>query len=148
MPSFNKVIFMGHLTRDPEMTYLPSGTPVTKFSIAMNERYNNSDGEQQEIVCFIDVEAWDKQAEVINEYLSKGDPIHFEGALRLDTWEDDTGKRTKHKIRLQRFTFVGGNQGENGSNAGGNASDSPVAEGSPDNASTEGGETVNDDVPF
>ena len=106
MPAFNKVILMGNLTRDPEIKFLTSGTPVTNFGIAVSEKYTK-DGEQKESVCFVEVEAWDKQAETIDEYFEKGDPIFIEGALKFEQWEDeDLKKRSKLKVRLQRFQFL------------------------------------------
>ncbi len=110
MASYNKVILMGNLTRDPEMKYLPSGTAVANFGLAMSERYTDRQtGEQKENVCFVDVEAWDKQAELVNEYLSKGSPIFIEGSLKFESWEAEDGtKRNKLKVRLFRLQFIGG----------------------------------------
>ena len=112
MASYNKVILIGNLTRDPEMKYLPSGSAVTNFGIAMNERYTDKQtGEQRENPCFVDVEAWGRQAEVVNEYFSKGRPILIEGALKFDSWEAEDGtKRSRLKVRLIRFEFIGGRQ--------------------------------------
>ena len=109
MASYNKVILMGNLTRDPEMKYLPSGTAVTNFGLAMSERYTDrQSGEQKENVCFVDVEAWDRQAEIVGEYFKKGSPIFIEGALKFDSWEAEDGtKRNRLKVRLHRFQFVG-----------------------------------------
>ena len=108
MSSFNKVILMGNLTRDPEAKFLPSGTAVVNFSIAMNERYNDRDGNPQEKATFVECEAWNRSAEVIDEYFTRGMPIHIEGKLQLDQWENDEGeKRSKLKVRVERFIFVG-----------------------------------------
>ena len=110
MASYNKVILMGNLTRDPEMKYLPNGSAVTNFGIAMSESYTDKQtGEQKETPCFVDVEAWGRQAEVVNEYFSKGRPIFIEGALKFDSWEAEDGtKRSKLRVRLIRFQFIGG----------------------------------------
>jgi single-strand DNA-binding protein len=110
MASYNKVILMGNLTRDPEIKFLPSGTSVANFGIAMSERYTDrQSGEQKESVCFVDVEAWDRQAEVVGEYLKKGSPVFIEGALKYDSWEAEDGtKRNRLKVRLIRFQFIGG----------------------------------------
>ncbi|RKU13202.1 single-stranded DNA-binding protein [Candidatus Poribacteria bacterium] len=109
MASYNKVILMGNLTRDPEVKFLPSGTAVANFGLAMSERYTDrQSGEQKENVCFVDVEAWDRQAEIVGEYFKKGSPIFIEGALKFDSWEAEDGtKRNRLKVRLQRFQFVG-----------------------------------------
>lgn len=157
MASYNKVILMGNLTRDPEMKYLPSGTAIANFGIAMNERYTDRQtGEQRENVCFVDVEAWDRQAEVVNEYFSKGSPIFLEGSLKFDSWETPEGeKRSRLKVRLLRFQFIGGRQ--DGDEVGGGYTqatppDSTPMEGQSDqvsNASAGGSDTsTDDDIPF
>ena len=109
MASYNKVILMGNLTRDPEVKFLASGTAVANFGLAMSERYTDrQSGEQKENVCFVDVEAWDRQAEIVGEYFKKGSPIFIEGSLKYDSWEAEDGtKRNRLKVRLIRFQFVG-----------------------------------------
>ena len=82
MASFNKVILMGNLTRDPELRYTPGGSPVCSFGLAVNRRYRQND-EWKEEVCFVDITVWGKQAENCNEYLSKGRPIMLEGRNRV-----------------------------------------------------------------
>ena len=110
MASYNRVILLGNLTRDPEMRYIPSGTAVTNFGLAMSERYTDRQtGEQKENVCFVDVEAWGRQAEIANEYLSKGRPVFIEGALKFDSWETEDGsKRNKLSVRAFRLQLIGG----------------------------------------
>ncbi len=127
MASYNKVILMGNLTRDPEMKYLPSGTAVANFGIAVSERYTDRQtGEQKENVCFVDIEAWDRQAEIVNEYLSKGSPVFIDGALKFESWETEDGtKRNRLKVRLLRFQFVGGRRDEDG---GGSYADATPAD--------------------
>ena len=145
---------MGNLTRDPEMKYLPSGTAVANFGIAMNERYTDRQtGEQKEIACFVDVEAWDRQAEVVSEYLSKGSPIFLEGSLKFDSWETPEGeKRSRLKVRLLRFQFIGGRQ--NGDEGGGGytqatPSNVPPTEQTSTPSTTESDDTsTTDDIPF
>ncbi len=109
MASYNKVILMGNLTRDPEVKFLPSGTAVANFGLAMNETYTDQQtGEKKESACFVDVEAWGRQAEIVGEYFSKGRPILVEGSLKYDSWEAEDGtKRNRLKVRLMRFQFVG-----------------------------------------
>ena len=112
MSSFNKVILMGNLTRDPELRSLPSGTTVVNFGLAVSERWKDkTTGEQREEVCFVDIDAIGRQGEVVNEYFSKGKPILVEGRLRFRQWETDSGeKRSKLSVTLDRFSFVGSRQ--------------------------------------
>lgn len=157
MASYNRVILMGNLTRDPEMKYLPSGTAVTNFGLAMNERYTDRQtGEQKESACFVDVEAWDRQAEIVNEYLSKGSPVFLEGALKFDSWETPEGeKRSRLKVRAIRIQFIGGRR--DGDEVGGGYSDTspaqPSAQGQPEQMPEQsegsgGGSSTDDDIPF
>ena len=108
MVSINTVILGGNLTRDPEVRYTPQGTAVAKLGLAISNVYKTRDGEKKEDVCFVDVDVWARQAETCGEYLKKGSSILVEGTLKLDTWDDrETGKkRSKHKIRARRVTFL------------------------------------------
>ncbi len=117
--SFNKTILMGNLTRDPEIRSLPSGQTVTNFGLAVSERWTDkTSGEKREEVCFVDVDAWGRQGEVVLEYFSKGKPILIEGKLKFRTWEADDGtKRSKHSITLDRFSFVGSKNDSNGASS-------------------------------
>lgn len=90
--SFNKIIVVGNLGRDPEMRYTPQGTPVCTFSIASNERRKSSTGEQQDITTWFRVTVWGKQAETVSRYLSKGRSVYVEGRLHLEEWTDKEGK--------------------------------------------------------
>ena len=111
MPSFNSVTLMGNLTRDPELKYLPSGTAVAEFGLAVNNKYTSKDGELKEDVCFIDIVTWTKTAENCANYLSKGRPVLIQGRLQMDSWRTDDGqKRTKHKVVAQTVQFLGGPQ--------------------------------------
>lgn len=113
MASYNKVILMGNLTRDPQLSYLPSQTPVCEIGLAVNRRWRSQDGQQREDVCFIDCRSYGRQAEVLNQYMSKGRPILIEGRLQFDQWETQDGqKRSKHRVFIERFSFVGGQQGD------------------------------------
>lgn len=127
MASFNKVILMGNLTRDPQLRYLPSNMAVCEFGLAVNRRWRDKDGNQKEEVCFVDVTAWGRQAETINQYLTKGRGILIEGHLRLESWTGQDGqKRSKHTVVVENFQFVGG-RGE----AGGPAPGSPAERATP-----------------
>jgi single-strand DNA-binding protein len=119
MANLNRVLLMGNLTRDPELRYLPSQMPVVSLGLAINRRWKNKQGEQQEEAVFVDCEAFGRTAEVINQYLKKGRPIFIEGQLRLDQWTDKDGnKRSKLKVFVENFQFVDG-RGEGAGAPGG-----------------------------
>lgn len=108
MASFNKVILIGNLTRDPEVRVMPSGASICKFSIAVSRSFKGQDGEQREETAFIDIDAFGKQAEVIGKFMQKGKPILVEGRLKLDQWESQAGeKRSKLGVVLESFQFIG-----------------------------------------
>jgi len=108
MASYNRVILAGNLTRDPQLTYTPSNTAVCKFGIATNRRWRDRDGNQKESVCFVDVTAFGKQGEVINQYMSKGRGILIEGYLNYQQWTDKEGKnRSKLDVVVENFQFLG-----------------------------------------
>ncbi len=113
MASFNKVILVGNLTRDPELRYTPSGTAIAKLSLAVNRSWRSESGENREEVTFVDVDAFGKQAETIGQYLRKGRPILVEGRLKMDQWEDkQTGqKRSRLGVVLEVFRFLDSGQG-------------------------------------
>ncbi len=109
MASYNRVILVGNLTRDPELRYTPKGTALAKIGLAVNRRWTAETGEQREEVTFVDVEAWGPQAENISKYLKKGSPLLVEGRLRLDQWDDkQTGqKRSKLVVVCENSRFLG-----------------------------------------
>jgi len=107
MASLNKVFLIGNLTRDPELRYTPSGTPICQFRLAVNRRFTTRDGEQRDETCFVDVSMWGRRGEVISEYFSKGSPILIEGRLKLDTWETADGRRSKLSVVAENFEFMG-----------------------------------------
>jgi len=127
MASFNKVILMGNMTRDPQLKYLPNNTAVCEFGLAVNHKWRDRDGNQREDVCFVDLSAFGRQGEVINQYMSKGKPILIEGRLKYDTWTGQDGqKRSRHNIVVDNFQFVGsrdsggqGGQGDYNRSSGG-----------------------------
>lgn len=112
MSSFNKVILMGNLGRDPELKYTQSGMAVCKFSIATTEKWKDkASGEMKEDTCWVDVTAWGKLGETCAEYLKKGRKALIEGKLKLEKWEDkDGGKRSKHSVTAEQVRFVGSKQ--------------------------------------
>ncbi len=116
----NKVFLMGNLTRDLEVRSLPSGMTVAGFGIAVNERYKDRDGNWTDRANFIDCEIFGNRAEAMSKYLSKGSPVFIEGKLRLDQWQDKEGnKRSKLKVVVDNFEFVGGGRDGDGGGGGG-----------------------------
>lgn len=116
--SLNKVLLIGNLTRDPELRYIPSGTAVANFTLAVNRTYKSGAGEQKEDTCFIRIVVWARRAEVCAEYLSKGSPVFVEGRLQSNNWETSEGqKRTTIEVVANNVQFLGsrGSSGDNGS---------------------------------
>ena len=109
MPSFNKVVLMGNLTRDPQLKHLPSNLVVAEFGLACNRRYRTAAGEDKEEVAFVDCTAFGRQAETIGQYCTKGKPLFVEGRLKYDTWDDKAGggKRSKLSVVVENFQFIG-----------------------------------------
>ena len=109
MASFNKVILMGNLTRDPELRTLQSGMRVAKLGLAVSEVWKDrTTGDQKEVTCFVDVDVWDKLADLCGQYLAKGRPVLVEGRLRTDEWTSKEGdKRSKLVVRADTVKFVG-----------------------------------------
>lgn len=127
MASLNKVFIMGNLTRDPELRYVPSGTAVASFTVAVNRVYTSQAGEKKEEVSFIRVVVWGRRAEVCGEYLSKGSPVFVEGRLQSRSWEAQDGqKRNTIEVIADNVQFLRGGTGEKGS---GTAAKADVAAG-------------------
>ncbi len=149
MASFNKVILMGNLTRDPELRYTPKGTAIARIGLAVNRVWKTETGETREEVTFVDVDAFGKTAETLAQHMKKGSPILVEGRLRLHTWDDkQTGqKQSKLRVDLENFKFVGPANREGGpaaARASAPAVVPPASEAAePDTPPHEG-----DDVPF
>lgn len=126
MSSFNKVILMGNLTRDPELRSTPGGAQVTDVALAINDNWTDAQGNKQERVTFVDITFWGKQAETLCRWKKKGDPLLVEGRLQMDEWNDKQSgeKRKKLKVVGVGFTFVGrggvgGGDGNGGQPSGG-----------------------------
>lgn len=121
MASFNKVILLGNLTRDPELKYTPKGTAVAQIGLAVNRVYSNDQGEKVEEVTFVDVDLFGRTAEIANEYLRKGRPVLIEGRLKLDSWDDKQSgqKRSKLKIIGEAMQLLGGRDNAGGGGGGG-----------------------------
>jgi single-strand DNA-binding protein len=116
MASYNKVLLLGNLTRDPEVRYTPKGSAVADLGIAVNRQYTLDTGEKREEVTFVDVTFWGRTAEVAGEYLKKGRSVFIEGRLQLDTWDDKQSgqKRSKLKVIGEMMQMLGGRPGGGG----------------------------------
>jgi single-strand DNA-binding protein len=116
MANFNKVILLGNLTRDPEMKFLPSGTPVAEFGMAMNRKWvDQATKEAREAVTFVDCKAMGRQAEVLNQHTRKGSQLFVEGRLDFRQWEGPDGtKRSKLEVFVENFQFVGAPRDQQG----------------------------------
>ena len=123
MASFNRVLLLGNLTRDPQMKYLPSQMAVTEFGLACNRKFKTASGEQREEVTFVDCTAFGRIGEIINQYCTKGRPLFIEGRLKLDQWEDKNGggKRSKLSVVVENMQLLGGRDGGPGGPSGGDA---------------------------
>lgn len=161
--SFNQVILMGNLTRDPELRQTPNGQNVCSFSLALNRSYKGADGNWQEATDYIDVVAWGPLGERVAQYLSKGRPCLVNGRLQSRSWEQDGQKRSKVEVVAQDVTFLGGGNGQGGDGSysgggngsyqnGGSSSSSsarPAAKKKDDVIEDVGDEPINlDDIPF
>lgn len=135
MVAFNRVILAGNLVRDPEIRYLPSGTPVTSFSVAVNSRYRQNN-ELKEEVSYFDIVVFGKMGETCAEYLSKGRPVLVEGRLRQRRWETEGVKKSRIEVVADGVQFLGGGGGRGGGAEG----QGPAA--------AQGSEGADDDIPF
>jgi single-strand DNA-binding protein len=113
--NFNKVILAGNLTRDPQLSYLPSNTPVCEFGLAINRKWRSQTGEMRDETCFVDMRAYGRSAETLSQYMSKGKPLLVEGRLKFDQWEGKDGqKRSKLYVVVENFQFLGAPGGGQG----------------------------------
>ncbi len=131
MASYNRVILIGNLTRDPELRYTPKGTAIARIGMAMNRSWKSDSGEARDETTFVDVDAFGRQAEVIAQYMRKGRPLMIEGRLRFDSWEDKNSgqKRNQLRVVLEQFTFLdsGGQRNDSGSDPFQSAGSAPAA---------------------
>ena len=153
MASFNKVILMGNLTRDPELRYTPKGTAIAKVGLAVNRVWTNEAGEKKEEVTFVDVDIFGRTAENVGQYMRKGRPILVEGRLKLDQWDDKQSgqKRSKLGVVAETVQFLGNapGAGESGVPAAPRAPRPAAAGNAPATEPVEGdGPPESDDVPF
>jgi len=149
MASFNKVILLGNLTRDPEVRYTPKGTAVTELGMAVNRVYTAENGEKREDTTFVDVTLWGRTAEIAGEYLKKGRPVFIEGRLQLDTWDDKQSgqKRSKLKVVGEGLQLIGSRPGGGGGGGGGDEEGSAALRSSKP-APPKAPEPDEDEIPF
>lgn len=149
MANFNKILLMGNLTRDPQLSYLPSQTAVVEFGLAINRKWKSKEGEDKSETCFIDCRAFGRTAENINKYLRKGRPLFVEGRLTFDSWTAQDGtKRSKHRVTVENFQFLGSPGSGTGSNSPG---DQGAQAGEPSEQpfdSAQNRQDSTDDIPF
>lgn len=151
--SFNKIIIVGNLGRDPELRYTPQGTAVCSFSIATNERKKDKTGELQDITTWFRVTLWRNQAELASKYLTKGSPVYIEGHLRVEEWKDREGaQRYTLEVQGTDMQFIGGGRGDEYSSADSGRTDnfSDETDTSPDNSRSFSSQAAasDDDIPF
>jgi single-strand DNA-binding protein len=146
--SFNKIIIVGNLGRDPELRYTPQGTPVCSFSLATNEkRKDRTTGENQDLTTWFRVTLWGRQAETASQYLTRGKPVYIEGRLRVEEWTDRDGKpRHTLEVHATDMQFIGGGRGEDA--GGGAPARGAAAAASPGDSSPEPNDLSDDDIPF
>src|SRR5579864_4438798 len=147
MASFNKVILLGNLTRDPEVRYTPKGSAVCDLGIAVNRSYTLDSGEKREETTFVDVVLWSRLAEIAGEYLKKGRPVFIEGRLQLDTWDDKQSGQKRSKLRVigETMQLLGRPPGTGGGSEG---SESRPGKTTPPPKAAETAEADDDEIPF
>ena len=140
MANFNKVLLLGNLTRDPQLSYLPNQTAVVDFGLAVNRKWKGQDDTMKEEVCFVDCKAFGKSAENLNKFCKKGNPLFIEGRLTFDSWTaKDGSKHSKHRVTVQNFQLLGAPNRDKTDGGGGSLSEEAIS-------SSEGGS--NDDIRF
>jgi single-strand DNA-binding protein len=144
MANLNRVFLIGNLTRDPELRYTPSGTPVATLRLAVNSSFKDHAGQRKEETCFVTIVVWSKQAELCNQYLKKGRSVCVEGRLIYRSWEQNGNKRSVHEVRADRVQFLGQREApaQSPGPAEELAADEPSGAGSPGDGSAE------DEPPF
>ena len=151
MASYNRIVLVGNLTRDPQLSYTPANTAICKFGIATNRKWRDREGNTREDVCFVDCTVFGRSAETFNQYMGKGRPVLVEGRLHLNQWTTPEGdKRSKHEVVVDNFTFLGGGRGGEG---GGSQGGPPQSGASRSGPSSEPGydeppPPTDDDIPF
>ena len=145
--SFNKIIVVGNLGRDPELRYTPQGTPVCSFTVATNEKRKDRAGEMQDVTTWFRVTLWGRQAETASQYLAKGRPIYVEGRLRVEEWTDRDGKqRYTLEVQATDMQFIGGGRTDEAAASGG--AGGATSKASPSERQQPEPDLSDDDIPF
>ncbi len=149
MAGYNKVLLLGNLTRDPQLSYTPSQTAVVDFGLATNRRWTGQDGSQRDETCFVDCRAFGRLAENINKFFSKGKPIFLEGRLTYDAWTAQDGtKKSRLRVTVENFQFLPGTgSGGGGGPDQGDPSDHGGADAAPPQGRGRDG-VPDDEIPF
>ncbi len=135
MSSYNRIVLVGNLTRDPQLSYTASNTAICKFSLATNRKWRDKEGNERDDTCFIDCTLFGRGGETFNQYMGKGRQVLVEGRLSLNQWTTPEGdKRSKHEVLVENFTFLGGGGGGQAQGGGGESRNesrgpAPVASG-------------------
>jgi len=150
MANLNKIMLIGNLTRDPQLSYTPNQTAVVDFGLAVNRRWTGQDGNQREETCFVDCRAFGRPAEAMNKYLSKGRAVFIEGRLTFDSWTAQDGtKRSRHRVTVENFQFLpSGRGGASEQIASGGTDENNSGRGGSGGMPDFGGQTTSDDIPF
>ena len=151
--SVNKVILIGNLGKDPEVKYTPSGTAVAKFSLATNERYKDKSGEWQDRTEWHNIVAWQRLAEIVGEYVKKGNKVYIEGRLQTSSWDDkESGqKRYRTEIIANDLVLLGGRgeaEGDGGGRSRGAAAGNDFDQRTPEPAVSQAAQITDEDIPF
>lgn len=116
MAGYNKILMMGNLTDEPDLKYTPGGTGIATFTVAVNRKWKGNDGEVKEEVDFIDCKAFGNVAETISNHLGKGEPIFVEGRLTIERWEKEGEKKSRARVVVEKFQFIGSKPKSKGGN--------------------------------
>ena len=148
MANYNKVILLGNLTRDPQLSYTPNQTAIVDFGLATNRKWTAQDGQKREDTCFVDCTAFGRPAETINKYCQKGKQLLVEGRLTFDSWQAQDGtKRSKLKVTVESFQFIGSAGQSQGQAAGQNNYQQQAPQSQPPQQAPPEAPS-NDDIPF
>ena len=150
MMSLNRVLLIGNLTKDPELRYTPSGTPVANLRLAVNSSFKDQSGARKEETCYVTIVVWSKQAEICQQYLKKGRSIFVEGRLLYRSWEAEGKTRSTMEVRADRIQFLGPPPGAAARGGQDGAEGVPVESGRSDEPQTEAAPEAgaDADVPF
>ena len=147
--SFNKIIVVGNLGRDPELRYTPQGSAVCNFSVATSEKKRDKAGELQEVTTWFRVTLWNKQAENASKYLTKGSPVYVEGRLRIEEWTDRDGKnRYTLEVNATDMQFIGSGRGADDFSSDNNSDNDFSQASSSSSESSPNAAPSDDDIPF